>query len=173
MMALRKRERQDTPGDPLAPLLTRMTTTARPVAEAWWMPGVWTGTGCHLAGVTPGDMVDDEALETIIGSSGGAFDIVMTELPELIKATAIRGGKRDEKWFAMIMGYAADVLPLALADAWEDAGIGLPMEHVKFIAGLYAHPVSCCWPTAADVYHVHGIVAGTVSCDCPDCVVAR
>jgi hypothetical protein len=168
MLALRKRQ-QDMPDCPLAPVLTRTIITARPVAEAWWMPGTWAGTGCDLAGVRAGDLVNDDALETILAASGGGFDVVITETPDLIRATAIRSGKRDEAWFAAIMRYATGLLPSALADVWEQERIGLPFDHVKFIAGLYVHPVSCCWPVTADVYHVHAIVAGTVACDCPDC----
>lgn len=171
MTALRHRHRAGMPDDPLAPVLTRMISTARPVAEAWWMPGVWIGTGCALAGVEPGSEANDDALEMMLVDSGCGFDIVMTELPALVKATAIRGGDRDERWFAAFMAYAADLLPAALAEVWEHDGIGLPMEHVRFIAGMYAHPVSCCWPVTADLYHVHCLVVGKVACDCTDCKI--
>lgn len=168
MLTMRKTE-QEMPDDPLAPVMTRMITTTRPVTSAWWMPGMWAGTGCDLAGVEPGSTANDDALEAMVADSGGAFDIVLTELPAIVKATAIRSGKRDEAWFATIMRYATDMLPIALAEVWEHNDIGLPMEHVKYIAGLYTHPVSCCWPVAADLYHVHAIVVGKVGCSDPGC----
>ena len=130
---------------------------------------MWTGYGCHLAGLQAGSTVDDARLEQMVAASGGAFDIVMTELPALIKATAIRGGEHDEVWYRTFMRYVVSMLPDAVAEVWEHEQTGLQAGHAKFIGAIYPHPIPCCWPVDTCVYHAHCIVLGTVACDCPDC----
>lgn len=163
MLAMESRSTEGIPDDPLADVLTRTITTARPVFEVAPIAGIWTGAGCHLAGVKAGDRVDDETLEGVIRASGGGWDIVMTE-PSEMAALGLASG-RDRSWFSTLLSTAATVLPEILCEVWRDQGIGLQIEHAKLIGGLYAHPVSCCWPVTEDRYHVHCIVARTVGRD--------
>jgi hypothetical protein len=159
MLGLRKRV--NAPDDPLAPVMTRMVSTSRPVAESWWMPGMWTGNGCDGVGVD--SPVDPDVLERMISESGGGFDVVMTELPALVKATAIRSGERDEVWYREFMRYACGMLPVALAEIWEHEQIDLDAGRARFTAAVFPHPVACCWPVTADLYHAHCFVLGTVA----------
>jgi hypothetical protein len=157
MLGLGRRERVSMPDDPLAPVLTRMVSTAEPVLDAWWMPGLWAGPGCSLADVEPGSPVDGGLLERMITTAGGAFDIVMTEPPALIKATAVRGAERDEIWLRAFMGYVTGLLMGAVAEVWQHEHLGLaPM----FVAGVFPHPIDCCWPIDRDLYHAHCLVVG-------------
>jgi hypothetical protein len=166
MMRLRKRV--NTPDDPLAPVLSRICSTSRPVTESWWMPGLWAGNGRDLAGMDTDSPVDADVLERMLTEAGGGFDIVMAELPAMIKATAIRSGERDEIWYAEFMRYAVGMLPVALAEIWEHQQIDLDLGHARYVAAIFPHPVSCCWDVSADVYHAHALVVGNIWCSCPE-----
>jgi hypothetical protein len=162
------KRRSVVPTDPTAPVLARTITTAGPVMSAWWMPGVWTGSGCETAQVHEGDPANDDALEGLVRVCGG-YDVVIAEPIELMRALVKYGRDRDETWFAAFVSYARDLLPGALDDIWRHDGVGLRMEHVRYLGALYAHPISCCWPVDADRYHMHGIVVGQVYCSDPSC----
>lgn len=159
MMSLRlgRRARVSMPDDPLAPVLTRVISSAEPVLDAWWMPGMWAGSGCERAGLDAGGPADGALLEGMIQAAGGAFDIVMAEPPALIKATAIMTGDRDETWHRMFMRYVTGLLPGAVAEVWEHEQLG---ADPLFVAGVYPHPMDCCWPVDRDLYHAHCLVVG-------------
>ncbi|MGH3401503.1 MAG: hypothetical protein ACRDRJ_03140 [Streptosporangiaceae bacterium] len=160
MMGLSKREVTE-------PVLSRIISSAEPVTGAWWMPGIWVGTGCDLAGVEAGTEADADRLEELVQASGGAFDIAVPEPAEIRRAADARGAGRDAVWFTELLKCAAEILPSALAQVFEHDEIGVNIRHARFVAALYAHPAALCMETTADRYHVHCIVPGLIACDCP------
>jgi hypothetical protein len=159
MLGLLRRAKASRPDDPLAPVLTRTVTSARPVTSmAVSVPAFWLGNGCALAGVRSGALIADNAvLESMIDEAGG-FDITMAERIELLRWLAIYGPARDENWLVRFMAYLTEALPVALEEALAHEGVRI--RDPRFVAGVYVHPVSDCWPVDADVFHAHCLVSG-------------
>lgn len=170
MMALRRRHQPPASGDTTEALQWRTISSALPVIVAGWMPGLWIGNACDLAGVEYGGEADDAEVEQLVAESGGAFDLVFAEPIPLIRELLVDSRDRDERWFASMFKHVETWLPGAVQQAL--AATGEPtgsFDHVSVVGAVYMHPISACFPFDGDRYHAHVVVPGRIYCNDPSC----
>lgn len=165
MMTMLRRQRQEQPGDPLGVVNYRRVQSVRALAEAdspW--PAIWMGNGCDLAGVRAGTSVDPDVIERLVAEYEGV-DVCLTEPLDMVRFLAIHNVKRGPEWFDGMTRYVRTMLPATLGTAWSEFGVGLDVEHTKFVAAVFTHRVTECWTVNSTIFHAHAIVPGQVWCD--------